>query len=344
MSEPVEVINRFSQLRGVSLADRIYRYGKKIVPARLKDAYWNAMESAAAVRLKHTSITKHEFIRDIENAIGAHRGYAAAKIGLSQKYWMNYEIFLSKETDPSELREYENKLKFHALNQEGVFPASCEFYLEFNRFYMKHVKNLDCLGLFYEPASIEMALVKHYHLNNKFIHFVSQEPGRTDEECYLPCFRDKKVLLICPFADLLKSRATREIFEGVWSKFGKKWFYPDQVDAVEFPYGFAKTTQEKYSSVIDLFQFIMERIGQKNFDVALIGAGGLSIPIASSLKNMGKIAIDLGGHLQIVFGVVGKRWRDWSDMKEKYFNEYWIDMPPRYKPKETDVCDNGAYW
>jgi hypothetical protein len=344
MSEPVELINKFSQSRSVSLADRIYRYGKKIVPARLKNVYGNAIESAAAVRLKRASIMKHEFIEDIQKAIAGHRGYAAAKIGVSQKYWMHYEIFLSKERDPSEVREYENKLKFHASNQEGVFPASCEFYLEFNRFYMEHVNNLDCLGLFYQPASMEMALINYYQLKNKFIHFVSQEPGRTDEACYLPYFRDKKVLLICPFADLLKSRATREIFEGVWSKFGKKWFYPHQVDAVEFPYGFAKATQEEYSTVMDLFQFIMERIDQKDFDVALIAAGGLSIPIASAIKNMGKIAIDLGGHLQIVFGVIGQRWRNWSDMKENYFNEYWIDMPGRYKPKETNVCDNGAYW
>jgi hypothetical protein len=53
------------------------------------------------------------------------------------------------------------------------------------------------------------------------------------------------VLLICPFANLLKNRATREIFEGVWSKFGKKWFYPQSIDAIEFPYGFTKETQQK---------------------------------------------------------------------------------------------------
>jgi hypothetical protein len=40
-----------------------------------------------------------------------------------------------------------------------------------------------------------------------------------------------------------------------------------------------------------------------------------------------------------IFGVVGKRWRDWIDMKENYFNDYSIDMPAQYKPKETDVCD-----
>jgi hypothetical protein len=346
MSEPVEIIRSFSEARTESLRQKVNRYRRQMAPTILKNVYRNALEKLAAARLKSTSITKYEFIKDIGEAIAAHRGYAAAKIGISQKHWMYYEIFLSKEWDPAEIRQYEKELKFHASNQEGIFPASCDFYLEFNRFYMNHVKNLNCLGLFYQPAAMEMELVRHYQLKNKLIYFVSQEPGRTDEQCYLPHFRDKKVLLICPFADLLKKRATQEIFEGIWSKFGKKWFYPRQVDAVEFPYGFAKDTQQKYSTVMDLFDFIMGKVLQKDFDVAVIAAGGLSIPIASTIKNMGKIAIDLGGQLQIVFGVVGKRWRDWSDMKENYFNDYWIDMPAQYKPKETDLCDmpDAGYW
>jgi hypothetical protein len=31
-------------------------------------------------------------------------------------------------------------------------------------------------------------------------------------------------------------------------------------------------------------------------------------------------------------------------MRRNYFNEHWIDMPAHYKPKETDMCDGGAYW
>jgi hypothetical protein len=346
MSEPVELMKPFSESRAVSPSRKLYLYWRKIVPPKLRTVCWNVLERPSAARLKYTSITRHEFIKDIEEAIAGGRGYAAAKIGISQKYWMYYELFLSKGRDPGEIREYEKQLKFHASNQEGIFPATRDFYLEFNRFYMNHVKNLNCLGLFYQPASMEMELIRYYRLKNKFIYFVSQEPGRTDEGCYLPYFRDKKVLLICPFANLLKNRATREIFEGVWSKFGKKWFYPQSIDAIEFPYGFTKDTQQKYSTVMDLFGSIMEQVVQNDFDVALIAAGGLSIPIASSIKNMGKVAIDLGGHLQIVFGVVGKRWRQWNDMRENYFNEYWIDMPARYKPKESDLVDmpDAGYW
>jgi len=59
---------------------------------------------------------------------------------------------------------------------------------------------------------------------------------------------------------------------------------------------------------------------------------------------MGKIGIDLGGHLQVVFGVTGKRWRKRETWRTQVFNDYWIDMPAKYKPKEPDVCDSGAYW
>jgi hypothetical protein len=46
----------------------------------------------------------------------------------------------------------------------------------------------------------------------------------------------------------------------------------------------------------------------------------------------------------VVFGILGRRWRRWSDWQERYVTEAWIDMPERYRPEETGVCDDGAYW
>ena len=147
---------------------------------------------------------------------------------------------------------------------------------------------------------------------------------------------------MCPFAGVLRDRATKEIFEGLYASAGKKkWFHPESVDALEFPYGFSAETQERYATAIDLFADIAAELEQRDFDVALIAAGGLAIPLASRVKAMGKVALDLGGHLQAMFGVLGKRHRGrrWSD------NEWCIDMPARYRPPEADeVCDGGAYW
>jgi hypothetical protein len=230
----------------------------------------------------------------------------------------------------------------------GLFPANLNFYRTFDQFYLAHMKTLDCLGLFFNLMSPSRKIVAFYDLQCKLIDYRDQLPDRScpsnDENCYLPYLRNKRVLIICPFAEVLKERATQEIYEGVWSEIGKHWFYPQNVEALEFPYGFAKATQNKYATVLDLYDEITEEIQKRDFDIALIGAAGLAIPIASYVKSMGKVGLDLGGHLQIIFGVLGKRWRSKGNWRERYFNKWWIDMPARYKPQETDVCDAGAFW
>jgi hypothetical protein len=129
----------------------------------------------------------------------------------------------------------------------------------------------------------------------------------------------------------------------VWSKTGKKWFYPRSINALELPYGFSAETHKKYSTAIDLFNDIAREIDKREFDVALIGAAGLAIPIASYIKNMGKIGIDLGGHLQICFGVQGNRWRRRKDFERDYFNDWWVYLPAQYRPDPIEVGDYD-YW
>jgi hypothetical protein len=312
-----------------------------------------------------STISRKDFIHDLKTAIQGNSGYAAGKIGNSEQHWLFYEIFLNsyQENILSELNEDEltkqlqkNSLQFelcenelikHFLKNTGLFPVTHNFVLQYGRFYIEHVKSLDCVGLWVRQE-LEPEIINYYQLKNKFIRFTDLEFDMSipnnESNCYLQYFRDRKILLICPFAELLKIRATKEIFEGVWSNTGKKWFSPQYVDYLEFPYGFSNDTHKKYSNAIDLFEYIKSEINKKDFDIALIAAAGLAIPIASYIKNIGKIAISLGGILQILFGVIGGRWRNHEFWQNNYFNSWWIDMPDKYRPKETDVCDIGAYW
>ena len=301
--------------------------------------------------MREILITKQEFINDLKTAIDENKGYAAAKIGFSQKHWLYYPLFLKTEVaqnNPKAIKFFESKLLFHGLKQSGIFPATTEFYLEYNEFYVSFLKKIDCLGLFLDSIAMEKAIVQDYSLKNKLIYYLDQEPDRSipsnRQNCYLQYLRGKKVLIICPFAELLSQRADQLIFEGVWSRTGKQWFFPERVDSLEFPYGFSGETHQQYSNAIELFEHIKAKIQEKDFDVALIGAAGLAIPIAAFIKSLGKVSIDLGGHLQVLFGVIGQRWRNREDWRQKYFNEWWIDMPAQYIPQEGDVCDKGAYW
>jgi hypothetical protein len=49
-------------------------------------------------------------------------------------------------------------------------------------------------------------------------------------------------------------------------------------------------------------------------------------------------------HLQALFGILGKRWRENDEYRTRYINEHRIDLPVRYRIPETDVADGGAYW
>lgn len=131
----------------------------------------------------------------------------------------------------------------------------------------------------------------------------------------------------------------------MWSRIGKRWFFPARVAAVEFPYAFEAETRTRFRTVLELRDHICARIDAIDFDVALIAAGGLGIPLAAHIKRSGRVALSLGGHLQVLFGVLGERWRHRESWRRRYFNESWIDLPERYKPANwRQLTDGGAYW
>ena len=292
-------------------------------------------------------IAKDRFIADIGAAVQANAGYAGGKIGFSEQHWLSYPIVLAATKEPRKIRAYETVLWHHFENQSGVYPSNPQLALEFVAQYAESVRQLDCLGLF--GTSIEASIIRYHGLNCRFIRFHDMEPDRStpadDAHCYLPHFRGLRLLLIAPFADLLRQRANQETFEKVWARTGKRWFHPADVAALDFPYAFDPETQSRYRTVLELRDSIIARIDHVDFDVALVAAGALGIPLAAHIKRSGRIAISLGGHLQVLFGVLGKRWRNRQSWHERYFNEHWIDMPERYRPKNWESrTDGGAYW
>jgi hypothetical protein len=289
---------------------------------------------------------KRAFIAELREALEAGRGYAAGKIGNTERSLLLYPLVIDQLGDPGRRRAFELALSWKLGRHGGVFPTRPEFVRTFAPAYAAAVKQLDCLGLFAEDWDQNEALLRFHGYAGRTLNYRDQEPDRSrpnDEgQCYLPLFRGRKVLLVCPFAELLRARATRETFEAVWAKTGKPWFEPAAVEAVELPYGYARSTQESYPDVLALESEIRCRIEAHDYDVALIGAGTLGVVLAAALKARGKVAIALGGHLQVLFGVSGSRWKDWSGWKRDYFNQAWIELPERYRadPEETDE----NYW
>jgi hypothetical protein len=88
----------------------------------------------------------------------------------------------------------------------------------------------------------------------------------------------------------------------------------------------------------------MDRINkEEGFDVALIGCGAAGLPLAAKAKAMGKVGIHLGGPLQLLFGIRGKRWDSRPEF-QSFFNENWCRADGSETPLEFSTVDHGGYW
>lgn len=85
-----------------------------------------------------------------------------------------------------------------------------------------------------------------------------------------------------------------------------------------------------------------------SYDVALIGAGAWSLPLAVHAKKQGKVGVHLRGTTQLVFGITGERWRRFG-MIPAVAADVWIPPLSEDTPKSITHASAGfrkdcAYW
>ena len=89
----------------------------------------------------------------------------------------------------------------------------------------------------------------------------------------------------------------------------------------------------------DGLEKLATEVASKDFDVALIGAGAWSLPLGRRIKEMGKSAIHMGGEMQLLFGIKGKRWE-----YAMIYNSAWVNSDPDETPKDANRVEDGCYW
>lgn len=104
-----------------------------------------------------------------------------------------------------------------------------------------------------------------------------------------------------------------------------------------------KGNNTNFKSWFEALEHMKSQIDLIDFDIALIGAGSYGLPLASHIKRNGKIALHLGGFLQIIFGIKGKRW-DLSEAHQKIMNEHWKYPFSEEYPNNYKNLDHGSYW
>ena len=298
--------------------------------------------------------SRAEFIAAFATAIEDRQGWAGGKLGGTERTVLDYPRVLETERDVVRRRAFEQVVAYKACRLAGVFPADTRFLESWTRDFSAAVRSLDSVGFFATALPHTARLITYHGIAGELVDQRDQQFDRSTpadaSRCWLPLLRGKRLLLVCPFASLLQQRATRETFEAVWAKTGRTWFDPASVGAVDFAYGIDESTQQRYGSCGELMETIVADIERNEFDVALIAAGALGIPLAVRVKALGRVGLSLGGVLQVLFGVHGERWLAMEKWRERFINDAWIRVPERYAPRPEAIArmratlENETYW
>lgn len=305
------------------------------------------MDTATSDHVSPMRSTRALFLDSLRSALEDRQGFAAGKLGYSEQVWLASRDQSAATVDSRLQRAMKASARFHACHQIGVFPDSEEYLDHCASSFATSMAELDFLAVHESPLVERIA--RQNPRGPRLIGFNDLEPNRNrpydSADCYLPDLRDRRVLLITSPAELLAARATPEIFTAVWSSTGCPWFSPMSVTGLPFTSLFDPRAREDFTTSLDVLSRVCEEVSAIDFDVALVGGGSLGIPIVHRVKQLGKVGISLGGHLQVLFGVQGRRWREDPQWQHDYWNEAWIDMPSEVHPKGARwLADDGAYW
>ena len=217
----------------------------------------------------------------------------------------------------------------------GVFPATEAQGIEFCEIYLKAIEASDLIGVW--GVTGESGLTKTYAPRAQLTELRALEPYYHSNP-WSAALTGKKVLVIHPFARLIESQYQNrdKLFQDpeVLPEFGTLTTLP----AVQSIGG-----SDEFASWTEALDFQKEAIGKQDFDIALIGAGAYGLPLGAYVKSMGKHAVQMGGSLQILFGIKGKRW-DQHSVISKLYNEHWVRPGENERPRSYKQVEGGCYW
>lgn len=228
----------------------------------------------------------------------------------------------------------------------GFFPPTPKNMQKFGDMMMNDIKELDLLGCWVDNEawfSDELKSVKRVHLR-LLEPFWAQTP-------WTKYLEGKRVVVVHPFKediliqynnhrlqlfsnpDVLPEFSSLRVIKAVQSLGGENNGFKDWFEAL---------------------QWMKDEIDKEDYDVCLIGCGAYGFPLAAHVKRNGKQAIHLGGALQLLFGIKGKRWenpnygvKEWGIPYGSYsalINEYWIRPGNIGKPQNAQQVEEGCYW
>lgn len=293
------------------------------------DKVFHKEEKHATWYLQRPYLERQEVNDQLIQLIEAGKPFMVSRLGAGETFAMRtYEFDHTKNKEKS--------LK-QICDCAGFFPPEQEYAQRFLSLMKEALQDADMMGTALVP--FDGYFMKKY---------MKKEAPSMDIGGAMPLFvenpwsrllKGKKVLVVHPFAKTIqKQYAQREkLFPGteILPEFELITYKAVQTSAGE--------VDERFADWFEALAFMENEIAQIEYDIALLGCGAYGTPLAAWIKRQGKQVVHIGGALQILFGIKGKRWDERPKVASIY-NAHWCYADPSETPRAAGMVEGGCYW
>ena len=223
-----------------------------------------------------------------------------------------------------------------AHRNAGIFPVNSAAFQEVASCLQAGLAQVDLLAQWQSPYQVRLIfdLLDESSLR---CELSSLEPWWMDVP-WTSALVGKKVLVVHPFATTICSQYQRRE-----RLFQDRSVLPDfDLITLRPPQTLGQRT-EGFGSWIEALDHLIVQVREIEFDVALIGCGAYGLPLGAAIKGMGKPSIHLGGALQLLFGIRGRRWEAMPQYAA-LMNDSWVRPSQDETPRAASKVDGGCYW
>ena len=233
---------------------------------------------------------------------------------------------------------------FHKGTVEERALSINEWYLE----YMDASIHTDCIACgWYEPiAKMEYRFIESYNSSAVQIPLRSLEPYYVDSaDRWTNAIEGCNVCVVSSFTETIKKQLEIDS-KKIWSDDviprNVNWSFVRSYYAPSVAKGTAEWSPE-IQGWADALNYMEEKVVATGCSVALIGCGGLALPLGHRLKKRGIVAIIMGGAIQVLFGIKGARWKN-HGVIGKFWNDNWVSPSADEIPGSYMSIEGGCYW
>lgn len=289
--------------------------------------------------INQNSISKETYNRILAEAIKNKKPFMVSRFGNVELSWyLKYKILKSNKVNI--YREYircqiDTVIKEKSIIDNLTFvPKSQEATEKYINLVSESIPKIDVLGSWLKQ---ENSPYLKFNVNCKFIYLGFLEPYYY-EKPWTKSLEGKKVLVIHPMKTSIESQ---------YLKREKLFRNPDilpefNLEVLQAPY----FDDPQFGSWEKIMEFYKKEVLNYDFDVAILGCGSWGMPLAAYLKQLGKVAVHLGGSTQLLFGIIGSRWEtQWPEFRDlNLVNEHWVRPLPEETPIWANNYEKQPYW